>query len=1690
MFSDIATGINRVSEEFQRSEEIDLQARSKNQKTDAINQLAIGRANIEEDLINEQDPDAYHKKATDKTSKLYDSVLGGLDDDVKDNINNYLRTDMRNSTIDIQKGKLTRRSAAKKRSMGEAHDIHGRSAENGTFQNLILSQDRFALIAQENSSDPRNEIDDFIQKTSTEWAKNMAETQPNVLLANIKNLPVGEAEKKILEQKATNTIKKRDKDYKTQVDAGLKKSQSANSIDTKVLLKESILDGGMDEKERDAFTKTVMATHKADPDFYGAKEYLSILSAIPKITAASTKKRETRESIEGARESGDAIGHNKTNRESIDDIYQVEMSGGADPVESAVDWAKTGTWPQSVWKKATSAALSKEYSDDAKLIADIRRTQLDEVPMAVNLPNKSFYDDFNMLRESMPPEQAYKIVYDAATNVKKGNIATKFDLVKMKRGKIKVMLEESEGVRAWESTPNISKHLTNQINETAKMFYASMPPQTRNAELATQRAIEEMSEEIVTWISPDGDKEFLFTKSLPDYEAKLQAMEPEQLEEEVKVQKREKARTSRAVERIQDDFVKGSPVTLNDAKRTIKSIDDISDKDSYLENSRPLDFLWEAWDQKDQGGMGGMVKWIVREMEESNADERTDLEINEIEANIASAKAAGDTKRVNQLNMDRIAIEEGHLNDYLARYKDARDSLNMPDMEWAEIIDTAIENPTEVSKGIFNALVQDPWQLFLPAGVIRSGVMGTKTASRVVQASNAIAASKTLTTAVMTTGKVVGATTGGAVLGGGASVGAEYFIQMGGQLNPEQFEKALGMGTVAGGVFGAAYVPVAAAFRRAVTAVKGDTKITGDVDTIVEGMANEVASGEELSVALARMKEQTGIELTPEEVALIEPKIKKIQAVHEASEMGQKSEKFQKVVEEITQEDFDEIFTYWGREVAKESDMKIDNVAPADATTKTGVPRKAGKFKQGGSIDPEILVAATAVGTTLTAAASVGAFLNPEDRESGAKTWATHAGLMVTALAGGKRLMTRAGKYKDIFGKAVEFDQLFRQSRGNADVDTRHSIIFNKTIENRIPDLEGREKITQWLDGEDVKLNDVELDTANQVRSWLDAIHAKAKEAGVVSNYLESYVPHIWKHGDEHTSFLMEALDKGGQASGKTKHSRQRKLINIEAGKAKGLEIQSMDILDILTSYNKSMTQAIRTKQLIDGLRKSYHESTPMVISKADQGALAAAFKKAGEEFVMPKNYKKVRLPALADKAVERYQAVTVGGKEVRVVDGAVKVGDKTYKIKEGQQTVSINGKKVSIDSVKAKSDDFMMVHPDMVDPLKNAFDPGFDNWFMNSMLPANFIAKRMLVSTSGFHANALLESTVYAGTNPANIPRYAKMLMQHGDNTQAIDDALRSGLKLGIVDDVASDSFYAAFKDIRGAADRLSPIVGRIAGAPVDAFVGLNKGVDAIMWDTIATGGKLQSYFAKMEALVKRGVPEQQARIQAAKFTNDAFGGQDWAGLAENLESRIARKMAFGLTSKAGRQVMQLAMFAPDWTISNVRILGKALPGVTDDPKLRALHQAYFIRSAIIYAVVWDAVNMSFSGQHIWDNDDPTTVDMGDGRRFQPTKQFTEFFHWFKNPGGSALNKMGVIGKEMGAQFMNKEWLSVHGAPTMVPEDAGSWENYWTRAKHVGSNLVPIGFQAAADAPDGEGFQRWGAGMVGHPIYGNYDEE
>ena len=171
-------------------------------------------------------------------------------------------------------------------------------------------------------------------------------------------------------------------------------------------------------------------------------------------------------------------------------------------------------------------------------------------------------------------------------------------------------------------------------------------------------------------------------------------------------------------------------------------------------------------------------------------------------------------------------------------------------------------------------------------------------------------------------------------------------------------------------------------------------------------------------------------------------------------------------------------------------------------------------------------------------------------------------------------------------------DSIFQHRRGEINVGLRHINALSTRIKETIPDIKIREKITHYLEGDtSIKLNKNELEIANSVRTFFDDTHKLAKEQCVIREFVEHYVPHMWKRL---TKDGVEVKTTGASKSlTKTMHSKERTIATLKEGMkpvsegGHGLVPKSLDIADIVRAYGFAVTHATRNKQLLRTLLKT-----------------------------------------------------------------------------------------------------------------------------------------------------------------------------------------------------------------------------------------------------------------------------------------------------------------------------------------------------------------------------------------------------------------------------------------------------------------------------------------------------------------------
>jgi hypothetical protein len=373
-------------------------------------------------------------------------------------------------------------------------------------------------------------------------------------------------------------------------------------------------------------------------------------------------------------------------------------------------------------------------------------------------------------------------------------------------------------------------------------------------------------------------------------------------------------------------------------------------------------------------------------------------------------------------------------------------------------------------------------------------------------------------------------------------------------------------------------------------------------------------------------------------------------------------------------------------------------------------------------------------------------------------------------------------------------------------------------------------------------------------------------------------------------------------------------------------------------------------------------------------------------------------------------------------------------------------------------------------------------------------LSKTITTMASLFHATSL--AWARAGATPYGMlkeigtgfkgTKAALETIRHDGLSKEVDAWTRSGLKFetediqqGILPEVAKsvDNFVtklATSEDVR--------LTRRVID-PLDAHV--LQTLNTFTWDFMHAAGKFataQYIFAKIKAR-NPDMPDYVIRNEVSSFINNTFGGLDWLKIADAVQNKTLKTLAMKAYSNRGRTWMQIAMFAPDWTISTLRSYTKALPKNLLKPKeweIKAgakglfnpktsgdLARRYVATTALMWLTFLNGINVATSGHYIWENDDPTRIDLGDGTTMQAAKHSMEGPHWFLHPIKTGFNKMGYVPKTIAAL----------GSPYVnTPLDV---------AKTIAEPFVPFQVSAAIQAPKGEKIKRGVASFVGLPIYG-----
>lgn len=625
-------------------------------------------------------------------------------------------------------------------------------------------------------------------------------------------------------------------------------------------------------------------------------------------------------------------------------------------------------------------------------------------------------------------------------------------------------------------------------------------------------------------------------------------------------------------------------------------------------------------------------------------------------------------------------------------------------------------------------------------------------------------------------------------------------------------------------------------------------------------------------------------------------------------------------------------------------------------------------------------------------------------------------------------------------------------AKRKAEIEVRQSALTDPNI--KMPETQ-RLKLQQEVEGLTRSVSNIEymlnkkqmlgstehlVPVVDKIRGIYDTLGKQGVDSGVLKGMLYNYVPSIIdrsqsKMSEEGVAQALENFYRLKEASFKTDSSMDR-MFNTARDLQEYLHTIDptlyvhTDIATVTGAYMKSMTKAIAQKGLIDQLKNTTIVGSKKPIITTD--------------------------PAYAMQ--ERYVPYTSQGS--KQLEGS-------------------------------------FVHPDYAPILDHMFQQKDIGSIKNALVQTAMLTKALNVVGSLFHAPSL--GWAMAGASPKLIfkeiitggsgIRKAVHDLKAGELSEYTKLAIETGTKIGTEDvqrSIVADFGAYVDKHIFGGAKALGQVTG-----PLDKFI-LQK-MNTFTWDYMHTGGKLALFKDLMTKAEKNlteapGTPAyNKARFELAKkisnSVNHTMGGLQWLQAANSIKGKVSRQLAIQGSGIESRAWSQVAMFAPDWTVSTLGSFLKGMPdqmlkpstwdikggikGVMKPMNEADLSRRYMINTGLLYLTILDAINLGTSGQHIWQNEDPTRILHSDGTTQQLAKHSMEFFHWLMDPAKTLKAKLGFFPK----------------AGLALLDDQGG--GYIDRAGTIVKLAAPFSVGSALQAPEGEMAKRALMSAAGFPIYG-----
>jgi len=628
----------------------------------------------------------------------------------------------------------------------------------------------------------------------------------------------------------------------------------------------------------------------------------------------------------------------------------------------------------------------------------------------------------------------------------------------------------------------------------------------------------------------------------------------------------------------------------------------------------------------------------------------------------------------------------------------------------------------------------------------------------------------------------------------------------------------------------------------------------------------------------------------------------------------------------------------------------------------------------------------------------------------------------------------------------------------------------------------------------------------NEIKQLLDEIGKQAVDSGLIANkdgvmklsmkgmdsssrgaFLNNYFPHLFRNMDKLTdddlTIILGKLNDGSA----TKRNIEGTLADIQDMIDSGRLTTGLTLLspkEAINVYIQGMSRAIIGRNALNSMEKMDLGFAP--------------------------NRNDISLPALLKEA------------DFELLKGAGKLSDQEMTHYRTFDHPALKGY-LAHNNIHHVLDDFFAIR-----------HRGNIGDMAERVLKLNNALKRVFVFGSLFHAQALLMSGVYSlglagalkGAFKVGKNRITKDVtwadMQLGE-TKFIDlakEAIADGLQ------IVNIKRQELVNPGKAQIDAFLPKLGRGGDIMMGAF---NK-IDTVTWEYLHDRFKLAVYLKQKEKMLDAGIEPKLAGQKASEFANDAFGSLDWNNFATRLY-RYAAKNPNRLRSKAANRLAQLVpvnkrrwlnlgLFAPDWTVSNIRIVYKTMTGFPNmskavakriqkgnwdfDPEAKAAvkawnaYAAYSVKAGMYTSAMWWALTEMFSDEEatmenlwdFWSSENSGRLDLGNGETMVISKQIAEPIHWAQHPMHTFMNKTSVVPKTALELMFNKQWFSLKKGmplgPRLVDEDGTQHYAKWI----LGKTIPIVGKSVLDEDLDWqERFERTFTGFFGFPQYGDPED-